>query len=101
MATTARRPEAYLERRPRAPFTEEHEDFRQAVRRWVANELAPHADEWERAHFFPTEVFRRCAEQGYLGLGFPEAHGAGRSAPRRAGRSASPARSTRPAWPAV
>jgi acyl-CoA dehydrogenase len=75
MATTSRRPEAHLERRPRAPFTEEHEDFRQAVRRWVANELAPHADEWERAHFFPTEVFRRCAEQGYLGLGFPEAYG--------------------------
>jgi len=75
MATATRRPDAYAERRPRSPFTEDHEEFRQVVRRFVANELAPHADEWERAHYFPNDVFLACAEQGYLGLGFPEEHG--------------------------
>ena len=42
------------------------------VRRWVERELAPLADECEAAHDFPDEVFRRCADQGYLGLKFEE-----------------------------
>jgi acyl-CoA dehydrogenase len=69
------RPASYSERRPRAPFTEELEEFRAVVRRWVERELAPHVDEWERDHWFPNEVFARCAEQGYLGLAFAEEDG--------------------------
>jgi len=57
------------------PFTEELEDFRQVVRRWVANELRPHAAEWEEARWFPNEVFVKCAEQGYLGLKYPAEYG--------------------------
>jgi acyl-CoA dehydrogenase len=57
------------------PFTEELKDFRVVVRRWVERELAPLADEYEAAHDFPNEVFRRCAAQGYLGLKFEEEHG--------------------------
>ncbi|UJA21672.1 acyl-CoA dehydrogenase [Thermoleophilia bacterium SCSIO 60948] len=57
------------------PFTEELEDFRLVVRRWVEHELAPLADECEAAHDFPDDVFRRCAEQGYLGLKFEEKYG--------------------------
>ncbi len=76
MATTADAPKrGYVERRPRSPFSEDHEEFRTVVRRWVENELAPHADEWERAHWFPDEVFERCGEQGYLGLTFPREYG--------------------------
>jgi acyl-CoA dehydrogenase len=62
-------------RRPIPPFTQEHEDFRVSVRRFIENELAPHADEWERAHWFPDELFRRVGELGYLGLKFPESYG--------------------------
>jgi acyl-CoA dehydrogenase len=62
-------------RRPIPPFTEEHEDFRQAVRRFVETELRPHAAEWEEARWFPNEVFHRCAELGYLGLKFEEEYG--------------------------
>ena len=62
-------------RRPIPPFTQEHEDFRAAVRRFVATELAPHAREWEDAHWFPNEVFTRMAKEGYLGLKYPEAYG--------------------------
>ncbi|HET9074362.1 MAG TPA: acyl-CoA dehydrogenase family protein [Solirubrobacteraceae bacterium] len=58
------------ERRPAPPFTPEHEDFRAAVRRFVATELAPKADEWEAARWFPDSVFTRLAELGYIGLKF-------------------------------
>ena len=57
------------------PFTQELEDFRQVVRRFVENELAPHAPEWEDAKWFPNDVFTWMAEQGYLGLKYPEQYG--------------------------
>ena len=62
-------------RRPIPPFTEEHEEFRLAVRRFVQTELAPHAAEWEEARWFPSEVFKRLAQMGYLGLKFPSEYG--------------------------
>jgi acyl-CoA dehydrogenase len=62
-------------RRPIPPFTEEHEEFRLAVRRFVQTELRPHAGEWEAAKWFPGEVFGRLAELGYIGLKFPAAYG--------------------------
>jgi acyl-CoA dehydrogenase len=62
-------------RRPVPPFTEEHQEFRAAVRRFVERELRPHAREWEEAHWFPDEVFHRCGDLGYLGLKFEERYG--------------------------
>ena len=62
-------------KRPIPPFTQEHEDFRVAVRRFVETELRPHAREWEDARWFPNEVFERCAELGYLGLKYEEEYG--------------------------
>jgi acyl-CoA dehydrogenase len=60
---------------PIPPFTEELEDFRTVVRRFVETELAPHAPEWEEAKWFPNEVFEKLAAQGYLGLKYPEEYG--------------------------
>jgi acyl-CoA dehydrogenase len=57
------------------PFTDEHADLRAAIRRFVESELRPHAAEWERAKWFPDEVFARMADLGYLGLKYPEAYG--------------------------
>jgi acyl-CoA dehydrogenase len=62
-------------RRPIPPFTDEHEELRRGVRRFVETELYPRAAEWERARWFPDEVFARCAELGYLGLKFPAEYG--------------------------
>jgi acyl-CoA dehydrogenase len=62
-------------RRPIPPFTEEHEEFRAAVRRFVETELYPHSREWEEARWFPNEVFGRLAELGYIGLKFPPEYG--------------------------
>ncbi len=67
--------ERAVARRPIPPFTEEHEQFRAVIRRFVAAELAPRAAEWEQARSFPDDVFRRLAELGYLGLKFPAQYG--------------------------
>src|SRR5919112_2341195 len=54
------------------PFSTEHEELRQSIRRFVANELRPHAKEWEDARWFPNDVFTRMGELGFLGLKYPE-----------------------------
>ncbi len=45
------------------------------MRRFVENELRPHAQEWEEANWFPNSVFTRLAELGYIGLKFPARFG--------------------------
>jgi len=57
------------------PFTEEHQELRETVRRFVEKEIAPNVMEWEEAREFPRELFGRCAELGLLGLKFPEEYG--------------------------
>ncbi len=57
------------------PFTEEHEELRSSIRGFLDRELAPHAQEWEDARWFPDEVFPKLAAQGLLGLKYPTALG--------------------------
>jgi acyl-CoA dehydrogenase len=57
------------------PFSAEHEELRESIRRFVANELRPHAREWEDARWFPNDVFTRMGELGFLGLKYPEEYG--------------------------
>jgi acyl-CoA dehydrogenase len=57
------------------PFTDEHEALRESVRGFLERELAPHAQDWEEAEWFPDEVFPRMAAQGLLGLKYPEEYG--------------------------
>jgi acyl-CoA dehydrogenase len=54
------------------PFTEEHEELRETIGRFVRNEIVPHVDEWEEAREFPRELYERCGELGFLGLKYPE-----------------------------
>jgi len=63
------------ERRPLPPFTDEHEELRESVRRFVSKEMAPHIEEWEEAREFPRELFNRCGELGFLGLKYPTEYG--------------------------
>ncbi|MBS2015986.1 MAG: acyl-CoA dehydrogenase family protein [Deltaproteobacteria bacterium] len=58
-----------------SPFKEEHEQFRQTVRNFAQKELAPYAEEWEKAEIFPNEVFKRAGELGLHGAHYPESHG--------------------------
>jgi acyl-CoA dehydrogenase len=52
-----------------------HEAWRDALRRWVDYEIAPHATDWDEAGEFPRDLYARAAEIGLLQLGFPEAYG--------------------------
>jgi butyryl-CoA dehydrogenase len=50
----------------------EHEAFRKVVREFAVNEIAPHAEEWDRTHTFPLEAVFKMGDLGLFGLPFPE-----------------------------
>jgi alkylation response protein AidB-like acyl-CoA dehydrogenase len=56
-------------------FTQEQEDFRKAVARFVDAEVVPAAETIDERAEFPTKLFKRIGELGYLGLRYPEAYG--------------------------
>ncbi|MEM6663727.1 MAG: acyl-CoA dehydrogenase family protein [Pseudomonadota bacterium] len=56
-------------------FTEEHEAFRDQIRRFVVEEIRPNADAWEEAGEFPREVFRKMGALGFLGVRYRNAFG--------------------------
>lgn len=60
---------------PVPPFSAEHDELRESVRRFVENEIAPNVNDWEDQKQFPRELYRRCGELGFLGLKFPEPYG--------------------------
>ena len=49
-------------------LTPEHEHFREQVARFIAREVEPHAEAWEREGCTPREVLRRMGDAGFLGL---------------------------------
>ncbi|MFA7505188.1 MAG: acyl-CoA dehydrogenase family protein, partial [Burkholderiaceae bacterium] len=57
-------------------FTHEHEQIRSTIKRWIAEKVNPHVDEWERAEIFPAhDLFRQMGELGLLGLDKPVENG--------------------------
>lgn len=56
-------------------FTEEEIAFRQSIRHFVDNEIAPVADEIDKKEEFPLEWFRKIGQLGYFGLRYPEKYG--------------------------
>ena len=56
-------------------FAAEHEALRDAARRWVEREVAPHAAAWEAAHAYPRELLSAAGAQGWFALALPEADG--------------------------
>ena len=59
----------------RALFEPEHEDFRESFRRFLAKEVAPHHDAWERDGLVPRELFAAAGEHGFVAPQVPEAYG--------------------------
>ena len=49
----------------------EHRQFREQLRRYIANEVVPQAAAWEEAGAVPRQVFRQLGELGFLGLAVP------------------------------
>ena len=61
--------------KPHPALTEEHEAFRDTVRRFVEREIMPQAAAWDEAGEFPRELYRKAARAGLLGVGYPEEYG--------------------------
>ena len=49
-------------------LTEEQEAIQEMARRFAADELAPHAAEWDEKKHFPVDVIRKSAELGLAGI---------------------------------
>lgn len=56
-------------------YAPEHEALRTTVRRFVDREIAPFVTAWDEAGEFPRQLYRRAAELGLLGLGYPQEYG--------------------------
>ncbi|PSJ57768.1 acyl-CoA dehydrogenase family protein [Kumtagia ephedrae] len=60
---------------PRTLFRDEHEMFRESVRKFVEKEIVPFHAQWERDGIVPRELWRKAGEQGMLCCTVPEEYG--------------------------
>jgi alkylation response protein AidB-like acyl-CoA dehydrogenase len=58
-------------------FDDEHELFRDSVRRFIASDVGPRNDEWERAGIVDRDLFLGAGKHGFLGMAAPSEHGGG------------------------
>lgn len=56
-------------------FTEDHQAFRDSVRRFVQREIHPNIEEWEAAAEFPRSLYERVGDLGCFGVKFEAAVG--------------------------
>ena len=68
-------PLAILQRMQRDLFGPEHELFRDTVRRFLAQEVAPHVERWEARGAFDHGLFERAGAAGLLCPTVPDAYG--------------------------
>ena len=59
----------------RTIFEPEHKDYRESVRRFLADEVVPHHEQWEHEGVVPRSVFEKAAEKGMLAMAVPEEFG--------------------------
>ncbi|WP_042161442.1 acyl-CoA dehydrogenase family protein [Streptomyces lydicamycinicus] len=58
-------------------FTEDHEAFREMVRTFLAKEVTPYYEQWEKDGIVSRDAWRAAGKQGLLGLAVPEEYGGG------------------------
>jgi len=58
-------------------FRDDHNIFREQVRRFIEREIVPHHERWEEEGVVPREVWRRAGKEGLLCVGIPEQYGGG------------------------
>merc|ERR1712159_249061 len=56
-------------------FDEDHDAFREMVRKWIANEVVPHHSKWEETGIVPREIWESAGENGLLGCQTPDEFG--------------------------
>ena len=56
--------------------TPEHEEVRRSLQKFIATEINPHVDDWEKAGIFPAHaLFKKLGTLGFLGLNKPVEYG--------------------------
>ncbi|GAA5525222.1 acyl-CoA dehydrogenase [Microbulbifer aestuariivivens] len=60
---------------PRTVFNEDHEQFRDTVRKFLENEVAPHHARWEKEGQVDRALWNKAGEMGFLCPQVPEAFG--------------------------
>ena len=53
-------------------FGAAHDMVRRSIKEFVNGEIMPHVDEWEEQGGFPRRLYKKAAEVGFLGIGYPE-----------------------------
>ncbi|MFT5573725.1 MAG: acyl-CoA dehydrogenase [Cryomorphaceae bacterium] len=56
-------------------LTPEHEEWRLSLRKFLDKEVAPHFDEWDENGKIPDSMWKKAADFGLLGMGYPEKYG--------------------------
>lgn len=57
-------------------FTEQHEELRRSIRRFVDQEINPHVDQWEAEEQWPShEICKKAGKLGFLGIAKPVEYG--------------------------
>ena len=64
----------------RTLFEDEHLMFRDAFRRFVAQEITPHHEQWEKEGIVPRGIWRQAGQLGFLCMDVPEIYGGGDTA---------------------
>lgn len=59
----------------RGLYTDDHEQYRETVREFLAREVVPHHHRWEADRWIDRKVFAAAARQGVYGLQIGEEHG--------------------------
>ena len=59
----------------RTIFDEEHEMFRDAVRKFYAKEIVPNLERWEQAGVVEPSTMKKLGDAGFLCPTVPEAYG--------------------------
>ncbi|MGH1373283.1 MAG: acyl-CoA dehydrogenase family protein [Cellvibrionaceae bacterium] len=60
----------------KSPFyTEEHQQWREQLRKFVEKEIMPFIDDWEEEGEIPLDLWPKAANVGLLQLGYPEQYG--------------------------
>ena len=60
---------------PRTLFSDEHEMYRDLVRKFIAAQITPHHGAWEQAGVVPRELWPKAGAAGLLCPNVPEAYG--------------------------
>ena len=56
-------------------FSQEHEMWRESVRKFVEKEIVPFHDQWEKEGIVPRELWLKAGEAGMLCCTVPEDYG--------------------------